>query len=165
MSYLTAKTPIKWTDLKFFTYSTDSANLTDSAYNLKDAQIMEIRLESGAHPVYGGATMGPSEILEGQHTYELDFQAQVTGVRPFFQFGGMTDSAYIGNNVQTSGYAEFEFSDCITDSASATRWLKMRFKGCRFGPLRGRVQHGGDMVMSGTLYAQDVKLKGAPTTD
>jgi hypothetical protein len=165
MSYLTAKTPIKWTDLKSFSYASESANLTDSANNLKDPQIVEVRINTGAYNVYGGGTMGPSEVIEGQHSYEIDFQAQLTGVRPFFTAGGLSDSGYIGNTIQTPFYVEFHFTDCPGDTTSATRWLHIRFKGCRFQNLRARSQHGGDMVMSGTILAQDVKSEGKPTTD
>lgn len=153
-------TIILWSDLKNFAYAADSANLSDSAYKLKQVTTASVRSASANTPYYGDGSLTPQTIAEGAHTVELDFEAAAVGVRPFFAMMGLTDSGYWSTNIQTAFYVDLDFYG----SDSATLRLKFRAKGCRFRNLQISTRDNVE-VLRGTIDIQDVKMLGAPTTE
>ena len=151
----------QWKDLKYFTYASDSANLVDSAYSIRNVQVVGTHYRSGAQAVYAGPGLGPSEIMEGRHQMTIDFEAQVIGVRPWWTICGVTDTSYAGtSNVQTAFYVDLNFYG----ADSATFQLKYRFKNCRFSSLDMGSRHGEELKMRGSIEVGDGKVIGAPDT-
>jgi hypothetical protein len=151
----------QWKDLKYITYAVDSANLTDSAYSIKNPQIIGVHYKSGAIPVYAGPGLAPSEIIDGQHEVILDFEAQITGVKPFFTMMGVTDTGYWSTNIQSVFYIDLNFYG----ADSSTFQLKYRAKNCRFASLDMTTRHGEELKMRGSIQIGDIKTVGTPTTD
>lgn len=161
---VTTAADFQWKDLKYITYAADSANLVDttSSYSIRNPQVLGVHFESGAQPVYAGPGLGPSEIMEGRHSFNLDFEAQVTGVLPFFTMMGLADTGYWNTNIQSVFYVDLNFYAALADSG--TFGLKFRGKNCRFRNLDVTTRHGEDVKMRGTIEVGDIKIAGAPTT-